>query len=593
MPPPTPPDIETEPDRIARLSDALDDARRRNAALARALDESRERLRLVVTGAPVVLFSYDRDGVFTLSEGMGLADLALDPGQVVGRSVFDVYQDAPNVTAQARRALAGETVFGTAEAGGLCWETRLAPQFGPGGDVAGVIGVSTNVTERLRAERDRRDAHADLEERVQQRIADLARALDALGQENAERRRAEESLLRLLAQTEQILAAIPSLLIGLDESGRVTTWNATSERAFGVLKSETLDRTLAECGLDWDRARVEAALVECRRTGGTVRVDDLRYVNGRGADGFLGVSVSAIASYGGDPLGALLIAADVTERRTREAQQAQRQKMESIGQLAAGVAHEINTPIQYVGDNTRFLQQCFDDLAPVWDCFERLTDAAARGAVPPELAAEARDVAQQADLDFLRQETPLAIAQSLEGIGRVAQIVQAMKEFSHPGGEDKTLVDLNRALESTLTVARNEWKYVAELQTDLAPDLPPVPCLPGDLNQVFLNMIVNAAHAIVDVVGPDGARGKGVIRVGTRAVGDSVEVRIGDSGAGIPPDLRARIFDPFFTTKEVGRGTGQGLAISHVVVVDKHGGSISVESELGRGTTFTIRLPLA
>lgn len=431
----------------------------------------------------------------------------------------------------------------------------------------------------------------ELSERVRERTAQLARAFAAMDEENAERRRAEESLLRLLAQTEQILAAIPSILIGLDEGGRVTTWNAMAERAFGVLKAQTLDLTLAECGLDWDRLRVEAALGECRRTGRAVRVDDLRYVNGRGRDGFLGVSVNAIATYAGEPLGALLIGADVTERRKLETQQAQRQKMESIGHLAAGVAHEINTPIQYVGDNTRFLQQCFEDLAPVWDCFGRLVEAGGRGAVTPALAAEAREAAERADLDYLRAETPVAIAQSLEGIGRVAQIVKAMKEFSHPGGEDKTLVDLNRALESTLTVARNEWKYVADLETDLAPDLPPVPCLPGDLNQVFLNMIVNAAHAIGDVIGSDGA--KGVILVGTRAVGGWAEVRIGDTGAGIPPDIRARIFDPFFTTKAVGRGTGQGLAISHVVVVDKHGVSISVESEVGRGTTFTVRLPLA
>ena len=419
--------------------------------------------------------------------------------------------------------------------------------------------------------------------------AQAAHRRDAL----REARRENEALLRLLAQTEQILAAIPSVLIGLDENGRVTTWNATSERAFGVPKSRTLDRTLDECGLDWDSARVEDALAESRRTGGTVRVDDLRYVNGRKCDGFLGISVSAISSYAGDPLGTLLIAADVTERRKLEAQQAQRQKMESIGHLAAGVAHEINTPIQYVGDNTRFLQQCFEDLAPIWDVFERLVEAAERGAVTPQLAAEARSVAEKADLDYLREETPLAISQSLEGIGRVAQIVKAMKEFSHPGGEEKTLLDLNRALESTLTVARNEWKYVADLETDLAADLPPVPCLPGDLNQVFLNIIVNAAHAISDVVGTDGADGKGVIRVVTRAVNGHVEVRISDTGGGIPPDIRARIFDPFFTTKEVGRGTGQGLAISHVVVVDKHGGSISVESEVGRGTTFTVRLPLA
>lgn len=411
---------------------------------------------------------------------------------------------------------------------------------------------------------------------------------DALGEDAQE----SAGLLRLLAQTEQILAAIPSILIGLDENGCVTTWNAMSERAFGRLKAQMLDRTLGECRLDWDWARVEAALAQCHVAKGAVRLDDLHYVNAQGRDGYLGISVSAIATYAGDPLGTLLIAADVTERRKLEAQQAQRQKMESIGQLAAGVAHEINTPIQYVGDNTRFLQQCFTDLAPVWDCFGRLIEACGRGAPAPELVAEAASAARQADLDYLREEIPLALTQSLEGIARVSQIVRAMKVFSHPGVQDKTLVDLNQALESTLTVARHEWKYVADLEMDLAPDLPPVPCLPGDLNQVFLNMIVNAAHAIAEVVGTDGARGKGVIRVSTWAEGGHVAVRIADTGAGIPESIRARIFDPFFTTKEVGRGTGQGLAISHVVVVDKHNGSITVESEVGRGTTFTIRLPL-
>lgn len=495
MPPPTQTKSQIETDEVARLTDELEEARRENATLVRALRESRERLETVVGEPP-----------------------------------------------------------------------------------------------RPETEHAALEAQDGLDLRVQQRTADLAHALNAMDEENVERRRAEESLQCLLAQTEQILASIPSILIGLDEGGCVTTWNLTSERAFGVPKSGILNQTLGECGLDWDWPRVEAALDECRQTGATVRLDDLRYVNGQGRDGFLGINVRAISSYVNGPLGLLLIAADVTERRKLEAQQAQRQKMESIGHLAAGVAHEINTPIQYIGDNTRFLQQCFEDLAPVWDCFESLVDAGERGAVTPELVTAARDAAQQADLEYLREETPLAIAQSLEGIGRVAQIVKAMKEFSHPGGEDKTLMDLNRALDCTLTVARNEWKYVADLETDLASDLPPVPCLPGDLNQVFLNMIVNAAHAISDVVAGSGT--KGVIRIGTRAAEGHVEVRIGDTGTGIPEEIRARIFDPFFTTKEVGRGTGQGLAISHVVVVDKHGGSIQVESEVGRGTTFIIRLPL-
>ena len=167
-----------------------------------------------------------------------------------------------------------------------------------------------------------------------------------------------------------------------------------------------------------------------------------------------------------------------------------------------------------------------------------------------------------------------------------------MKDFSHPGSEDKTPLDLNRAIESTITVARNEWKYIADLETDFDPALPPVPCLPGEFNQAVLNLIVNAAHAIAAKFG-DGAGGKGLITVKTRRDGDWADLRICDSGTGIPEAARGRIFEPFFTTKEVGKGTGQGLAIARSVVVDKHGGTIAFETESGKGTTFIVRLPLA
>jgi len=166
-----------------------------------------------------------------------------------------------------------------------------------------------------------------------------------------------------------------------------------------------------------------------------------------------------------------------------------------------------------------------------------------------------------------------------------------MKEFSHPGSEEKTLTDINKALESTITVSRNEWKYVAELETEFDPNMPAVPCLPGELNQVFLNLIINAAHAIADVVKDKGEE-KGEIKVSTLAKEDCVEVRISDTGMGIPPEIRKKVFDPFFTTKEVGKGTGQGLAISHNVVNDKHGGDLTFETEVGKGTTFIVRLPV-
>jgi len=259
--------------------------------------------------------------------------------------------------------------------------------------------------------------------------------------------------------------------------------------------------------------------------------------------------------------------------------------------LAAGIAHEINTPIQYVGDNTRFLLESFQDLVDVLKKNQTLLECVKNGNVSPEIVAAVESATEKADLDYILAEIPVAIEQSLEGVERVANIVRAMKEFSHPGEEEKTMTDLNRALENTITVARNEWKYVADIVTEFDQSLPPVPCLPGELNQVFLNIIINASHAIADTVG-DSAQNKGRITVKTSRRGEHVEVRISDTGGGIPEDIRAKIFDPFFTTKEVGKGTGQGLAISHNVIVEKHNGSLTFETTPGHGTTFIIKLPL-
>lgn len=266
-------------------------------------------------------------------------------------------------------------------------------------------------------------------------------------------------------------------------------------------------------------------------------------------------------------------------------------KLESIGRLAAGIAHEINTPTQYVGDNTRFLKDSFEELIGLNENYQRLVTAAKNEPGTAELAAELASAIKQVDIEYLSSEVPEAIRQSLEGIERVTKIVSAMREFSHPESREKAASNINKAIESTITVARNEWKYVAEMVTDFDPDLPLVNCMLGEFNQVILNMIINAAHAIADVV-HDGSKGKGKITVSTRWVDDWAEVCISDTGAGIPNEIASRLFDPFFTTKEVGKGTGQGLAIARSVIVDKHGGTITFDSELGGGTTFTIRLPI-
>jgi len=211
--------------------------------------------------------------------------------------------------------------------------------------------------------------------------------------------------------------------------------------------------------------------------------------------------------------------------------------------------------------------------------------------LPCETIQKVTAAVERADAGYLLEEIPRAIDQTLEGVTRISTLVSAMKEFSHPGTKEKIPLDLNHAIESTITVARNEWKYVAELETEFDPSLPMVPCLPWEFNQVILNLIVNAAHAIADAVRQEGTQ-KGRIKVWTRNYLEWTEIRVQDTGSGIPEKIRSRVFDPFFTTKEIGKGTGQGLAIARSVVVDKHGGTIHFETEEGKGTTFIIRLPL-
>jgi PAS domain S-box-containing protein len=302
--------------------------------------------------------------------------------------------------------------------------------------------------------------------------------------------------------------------------------------------------------------------------------------------------ISPLRNTGGNITHFLAIKEDVTERRALENQLLHAQKMESIGQLAAGIAHEINTPTQYAGDNLRFLHEGVADIYSLIEAYDGLAQALASNSVQPKQLAHIAGLKEQLDADYLMREMPLALEQALQGIAQIARIVQAMKQFAHPGTAEKAAVDLNKALQSTLTVARNEWKYVADLELSLDPDLPPIYGFAGDLNQAFLNIIVNAAHAIETKLGKHPSE-KGQIAVTTTKREDIVEIRIADTGAGIAEAIRGRIFDPFFTTKEVGKGTGQGLTITHAIIVKRHGGRIDVQSRPHEGTTFVIRLPVS
>jgi len=281
---------------------------------------------------------------------------------------------------------------------------------------------------------------------------------------------------------------------------------------------------------------------------------------------------------------------DITEQKTLERQLSIAQKLESIGSLAAGIAHEINTPIQYIGDNARFLMQTFDAFMQMIEVAQSLADKKPGDKGFNDVFEQFTEKVKDADLSFIKEEVPAAINQSIEGVDRVASIVRAMKKFSHPDREDKQPIDINSAIENTITITRNEWKYYSEISTDFDDTLPYVPCYPGDLNQVILNILVNAAQAVESKMKNTG--GKGKINISTQNLGNAVRIVIKDTGGGIPEAIRHKVFDPFFTTKEIGKGTGQGLAISHQIIVKKHSGRIYFEVDNDCGTAFIIEIPI-
>ncbi len=288
---------------------------------------------------------------------------------------------------------------------------------------------------------------------------------------------------------------------------------------------------------------------------------------------------------------AICIVRDVTEQRELEDRLLETQKLGAIGQLAAGVAHEINTPMQFIGDNLHFAKSSVDDLLRLLQLYKAATADAETAALGSARLEELQAAELDADFEYACEALPGTLERSLAGVDRVTTIVRAMKAFAHPGGEELAPTDLKALIESTVIVATNEWKYVAEVDLELCPDLPPVRCIAGEINQVVLNLIVNASHAIADVVGSSGNKGK--ISIYTGEVDGCAEIRVGDTGTGIPEAARAKVFEPFFTTKELGKGTGQGLAMAYNCIVKRHRGTINFETELGVGTTFVIRIPLA
>ena len=420
---------------------------------------------------------------------------------------------------------------------------------------------------------------------------ELGLLVDAFNEMLAEIEFAEAALRAAHTESELFINSVPSILIGTDMMGQVTRWNLAAASTFGLPADAVLGKPLQNCQIHWLPPQLGQGVDSWVRVETSEKRENVMFERD-GHRRFLGLTIIKASLFPGEKgAGFLITGADTTERKILEEQLRQAQKLEAIGQLAAGIAHEINTPAQYVGDNARFLQETWPAVDKILSLCLRLREQSLAGCVAPDLIAELLQCTEEADPAYLLHEVPQAMAQALEGVSRISKIVRAMKEFSHPGSEGKCAIDLNHAIETTIAVARNEWKYVADVQTCFADNLPPVPCLAGEFNQVILNLLINAAQTIGDVV-RNGSASKGTITITTKCEGDWAEVQIKDTGAGIPENVRARIFEPFFTTKEVGKGTGQGLALAHTVIVKKHDGKIWFESEVGKGTTFFLRLPL-
>ncbi|SCA62467.1 hypothetical protein SCG7109_AA_00530 [Chlamydiales bacterium SCGC AG-110-M15] len=390
------------------------------------------------------------------------------------------------------------------------------------------------------------------------------------------------------AELRAFTRALNEMLLVVNTDGEIQMANSSSEKILEYESGELKGKNIQSLFNQKQKWKTVVGYTEMLADGTLVK-DEISLTTKNGKN--ISASLSASGIMRDDELtGLIMILQDLRGRKSLESQLVQAQKLEAVGQLAAGVAHEINTPMQYIGDNTEFLSTSFDGLLTLLKKYEKLEKEVKES--PKNFEAVLNEVEKchkDVDADYLMEEMPEAITQTKQGVAHVVKIVQSLKAFSHQGGKDRQLIDLNKAVENVVTVAKNEWKYVSDLTTELDPNLEMVPCFSRELNQVMLNIIVNAAHAIEEKKGKDGPKGN--IKIETKQIDGEVEVRISDDGPGIPQSVQDKVFDPFFTTKDIGKGTGQGLSLAHSVINDQHKGQLDFETS-SEGTTFIIRLPL-
>ena len=392
---------------------------------------------------------------------------------------------------------------------------------------------------------------------------------------SAERLNLADALAHERNVLRTMIDLIPAFIYAKDAQSRFTACNKLVANRMGVQPEDLIGKT----DFDFFPREMAEKFYNDEQTmmkSGQPLIDheEIAYDKVRDMDRVIITNKIPLRDVNGVLTGIVGTGLDITERKAAEQRMASGERLESIGRLAAGVAHEINTPIQFLNDSVTFISEGVTELLEYVDKLH--------AAMTPKAEADE-------DVEYLREELPPALTRVADGLSRIAEIVRSMKDFSHADQTEMSQVDLNRSVNSTLVIARSEYKMVADLETEFAP-LPAITCHGGQINQVVLNIVVNAAHAIADAIKDSGGRGK--ITVKTAVVDKHVVISISDTGGGIPAHIRANIFDPFFTTKEVGRGTGQGLSIARGVI-KAHGGTLDFETEVGTGTTFFMRLPIS
>lgn len=395
-----------------------------------------------------------------------------------------------------------------------------------------------------------------------------------------------ERFEQIYKQNVRLIDEMSSAAIGIDKHDLVTHWNHQAELYFGIGKAEALNKRLFDLSIICDWPVIISKLYDSLNNNTTTEKFEVSYKrNSEEKDRILSIAITPFVEPNGAFMGYLLLMDDITEKKHLEKQHQQSMYLESIGQLSAGIAHEINTPMQYISDNLNFLKESFNDVA-------RAITYIKKSLLNKTLDEDKLEsIFKDADIEYLSEELPLAFNQTTEGVERVCSIVKAMKEYSHPNSEDKVATNINHCIESTITISKHTWKYHSDMEAILDPELPDVMCHPGPFNEVILNIVVNAADAIKERVENDEALEKGKITIQTLKKENFAEIRITDTGGGIPESIQQKIFDPFFTTKAVGKGTGQGLALSYSIIKERHNGELHFETVPGESTTFILQLP--